>query len=124
MKRYISYPRVVGKASRQAHADLPPGTYEREMSKDGFFGPAAHFYHRHPPTGWVDFEGPLRPHAFDLAALPAQRAPAPWDAAEILANAALKLRLQRCIIGQSLCAESADRLKLRIRTRSLVVRGQ
>ena len=41
MKRYISYPRVAGVASRQAHADLPPGTYEREMSKDGFFGPEA-----------------------------------------------------------------------------------
>ena len=55
MKRYITYPRVAGLASRQAHADLPPGTFEREMSKDGFFGPAAHFYHRNPPTGWVQF---------------------------------------------------------------------
>ena len=51
MKRYITFPRVAGLASRQAHADLPPGTFEREMSKDGFFGPAAHLYHRHPPTG-------------------------------------------------------------------------
>ena len=33
------------------------GTYEREISKEGFFGPAAFFYHRHPPTGWTDFEG-------------------------------------------------------------------
>ena len=30
-----------GTHSRQAHADLPEGTYEREMSKEGFFGPAA-----------------------------------------------------------------------------------
>jgi homogentisate 1,2-dioxygenase len=30
-----------GKHSRQAHADLPEGTYEREVSKEGFFGPAA-----------------------------------------------------------------------------------
>ena len=50
MKRYISYSRVEGEASRQAHCDLPEGTYEREMSKEGFFGPAAFFYHRHPPT--------------------------------------------------------------------------
>ena len=92
MKHYITYPRVAGVASRQAHADLPPGTFEREMSKDGFFGPAAHLYHRHPPTGWVQFAGPLRPHAFDLAALPAQATPAPWDAAEIVANGALRLR--------------------------------
>ena len=43
MKRYIHYPRIAGQSSRQAHADLPQGTYEREMSKEGFFGPAAFF---------------------------------------------------------------------------------
>src|SRR6186713_2609421 len=69
VKRYISFPKVDGQASRQAHADLPAGTYEREISKEGFFGPAAHLYHRHPPTGWVNFEGPLRPHAFDCTKL-------------------------------------------------------
>jgi homogentisate 1,2-dioxygenase len=100
MKRYITYPRVAGVASRQAHADLPPGTFEREMSKDGFFGPAAHLYHRHPPTGWVQFAGPLRPHAFDLAALPAQTTPAPWDAAEIVGNAALRLRFWKSAAGR------------------------
>lgn len=41
MRHYIRYPKAEGQASRQAHADLPPGTYEREISKDGFFGPAA-----------------------------------------------------------------------------------
>jgi len=50
MKRYLNFPLVKGEASRQAHADLPDGTYEREMSKEGFFGPAAFFYHRNPPT--------------------------------------------------------------------------
>ena len=69
MKRYVHFPKVEGQASRQAHADLPAGTYEREISKEGFFGPAAHLYHRHPPTGWVNFEGPLRPHAFDCTKL-------------------------------------------------------
>ena len=58
-----------GVHSKQAHADLPDGTYEREISKEGFFGPAAFLHHRHPPTGWVKFEGPLRPRAFDLARL-------------------------------------------------------
>ena len=69
MKRYIPVSRVEGTASRQAHCDLPEGTYEREMSKEGFFGPAAFFHHRHPPTGWTDFDGPLRPRAFDLSKL-------------------------------------------------------
>ena len=42
MKDYISFPRVEGNASRQAHASLPGGTYERELGKEGFFGPATH----------------------------------------------------------------------------------
>ena len=38
---------------------MPAGTYEREMGKEGFFGPSVHFHHRHPPTGWTSFEGEL-----------------------------------------------------------------
>jgi len=91
MKRRISLPRVEGKASRQAHADLPPGTFEREISKEGFFGPAALFHHKHPPTGWVEFEGPLRPHAFDLNQLSGFQA-SPWQAAEVLRNANVRVR--------------------------------
>jgi homogentisate 1,2-dioxygenase len=100
MKRYIPVSHVEGTASRQAHADLPQGTYEREISKEGFFGPAAHLYHRHPPTGWVDFEGPLRPHAFDFAKLPEQTNPAPWDAPETLGNPAVKVRFWRSAAGR------------------------
>ncbi len=33
MKSWISFPRKEGAASRQAHADLPQGTYERELGK-------------------------------------------------------------------------------------------
>jgi homogentisate 1,2-dioxygenase len=90
--RPISFPLVRGDASRQAHADFPPGTYEREMSKEGFFGPAAFFYHRHPPTGWVDFAGPLAPHAYDLSKI--NEAPlCPWDAPVILSNAHCEMRM-------------------------------
>ena len=66
MRRSIPLPRSQGATSRQAHADLPAGTYERELGRDGFYGPASHMYHRRPPTGWIDWEGPLRPRAFDL----------------------------------------------------------
>ncbi|HEX6866893.1 MAG TPA: homogentisate 1,2-dioxygenase, partial [Caulobacteraceae bacterium] len=72
-----------GKHSRQAHADLPDGTYEREVSKEGFFGPAAFLYHRRPPTGWTSFDGPLRPRAFDLNRLN-EAAPSPWNAPVVL----------------------------------------
>ena len=32
-KKWISFPRIEGTASRQAHTDLPEGTYERELAK-------------------------------------------------------------------------------------------
>src|SRR5689334_5326568 len=93
MKRYIPHSHVQGTASRQAHADMPAGTFEREISKEGFFGPAAHLHHRHPPTGWVGFEGPLRPHAFDFVRLESQgAASSPWNAPELLANASVRVR--------------------------------
>jgi homogentisate 1,2-dioxygenase len=107
MKRHIQFPRSSGTASRQAHADLPPGTYEREMSKEGFFGPAAFFHHRHPPTAWTKFEGPLRPHAYDLAKLEAKHS-SPWDATPVLGNAAVQLRFWRCPGPMTELARNAD----------------
>ena len=107
MKRYVHFPKVEGQASRQAHADLPAGTYEREISKEGFFGPAAHLYHRHPPTGWVNFEGPLRPHAFDCTKL-ARSHEMPWAAPELLQNAAVRVRFWRCESNMPALARNAD----------------
>src|SRR5262245_42988373 len=93
-KKWISFPRVEGTASRQAHTDLPGGTYEREMSKEGFFGPSAQFHHAHPPTGWSDWDGPLKPRAFDLVKLNSV-ANSPWDAVDVLHNAHCRIRLWR-----------------------------
>ena len=91
MKHYIRLPRADGTHSRQAHADLPAGTFEREMGKEGFFGPAAHFHHRHPPTAWVRFSGALNPHAYDLNKLPEAGA-SPWDATPFMHNGDVKIR--------------------------------
>ena len=66
MKKYISFPRVAGTASRQAHCDLPKGTFEREFGREGFFGPTTHLHHTHKPTGWINWEGDLHPRAYDL----------------------------------------------------------
>ncbi len=107
MKRYIGHPRVEGTASRQAHADLPPGTFEREMSKEGFFGPASFFHHRHPPTGWSSFEGALSPHAFDLTKLEAVAAH-PWSAPDLLFNANCRLRFWRMTGRMDALARNAD----------------
>ncbi|MGN2390287.1 homogentisate 1,2-dioxygenase [Pelomicrobium sp. G1] len=94
MAKWITFPRVEGVASRQAHADLPPGTYERELGREGFYGPSTQMYHRHPPTAWSRFEGPLRPRAFDTNRLERGSA-SPWDATLLLANPHLQLRLWR-----------------------------
>lgn len=91
MKRAISLPRSQGTTSRQAHADLPEGTYERELGREGFYGPATQMYHRRPPTGWTDFQGPLRPRAFNLNSV-ADAAPSPWDASEKLHNSFVRYR--------------------------------
>ena len=107
VKRYIPVSRVEGTASRQAHCDLPEGTYEREMSKEGFFGPAAFFHHRHPPTGWTEFTGPLQPRAFDLAKLPAGAA-GPWAAHEVLVNAHCRIRYWRLAGNMPRLARNAD----------------
>lgn len=107
MKNWISFPLSQGTASRQAHADLPAGTYERELGKEGFFGPATQMHHAHPPTGWSRFEGELRPRAFDLAKLNSVAA-SPWEAVEVLANAHVKLRFWRLEGRMSRLARNAD----------------
>ena len=68
-RKWLSLPRSEGIATRQAHVDLPEGSFEREMGREGFFGPSAQIYHRHPPTDWLDWEGPLRPRCFETARL-------------------------------------------------------
>jgi homogentisate 1,2-dioxygenase len=60
------YPLKKGKIARQAHVGLPEGTFEEEHGRKGFYGKSAHLYHAHPPTGWIRFEGKLRPHCFDF----------------------------------------------------------
>ncbi len=107
MKHWIELPRIEGEASRQAHADLPAGTFEREIGRAGFFGPASHIYHRHPPTGWTSFEGPLRPRAFDAKAA-AKSSPSPFEAALLLSNSDVKVRIWSCNEPMASLARNAD----------------
>jgi homogentisate 1,2-dioxygenase len=107
MRHWISLPRTEGRSSRQAHADLPDGTYERELGREGFFGPATQMYHRRPPTGWSGWEGPLRPRAFDLNRLDTV-SDSPWGAPTVLHNAHLRLRLWRARGAMPALARNAD----------------
>ena len=106
-RKWIHRPHIEGLASRQAHADLPPGTVERELGKEGFFGPASHMIHPRPPTGWTSWEGPLRPRAFDAAQLGPGGA-SPWDAHELLFNAHVRLRQWTCTASMDHLARNSD----------------
>jgi homogentisate 1,2-dioxygenase len=104
---WIHLPRSEGTASRQAHADLPAGTYEREIGREGFFGPVTQMHHTHPPTGWVAFEGPLKPRAFDGTRIE-PTGDGPWGAAPLLSNASVKMRLWRGRDRMDHLARNAD----------------
>jgi homogentisate 1,2-dioxygenase len=107
VKEWIPFVKSEGTASRQAHCDLPAGTYEREIGREGFFGPAAQLHHRNPPTGWLRFEGPLRPRAYDLNK--ARRGvPSPWQAPVVLANAACQIRIWHTSGSMDHLARNAD----------------
>ena len=107
VRNWIPIRGAQGEHSRQAHADMPAGTFEREVSKEGFFGPAAFFHHRNPPTGWVDFQGPLRPRAFDLAALKGATA-SPWAAPRVLFNSHVEVRFWKLDAPMPALARNAD----------------
>ena len=87
----IHFPKVKGQASRQAHADLPDKTFERELGREGFYGPASQLHQRHAHTGWTEIEGPLKPHAFDTCHLQEPQ-PHPWHATELLHSPHVRIR--------------------------------
>ncbi len=106
-RNWITFPRSQGNASRQAHADLPEGTFEREIGREGFFGPATHMHHRHPPTGWIRYEGPTKPRAFDSSRIETF-GPSPWDAEQFLHNPSMKLRVWGLSEAMPSLARNAD----------------
>ncbi len=105
--RWISLPRSEGQSSRQAHADLPANSYERELGKEGFFGPATHMYHRHPPTGWSHVAGACLPRAFDTKKLDAEGA-SPWNAVALVGNVRTRVRFWHCTQSMDHLARNAD----------------
>ncbi|GAC14082.1 homogentisate 1,2-dioxygenase [Aliiglaciecola lipolytica] len=113
MRKWIQFPRQQGTSSRQAHADFPEqAIFEREIGRSGFFGPATHLHHTHAPTGWSDWQGPLRPRAFDLNLLPEKNISidgnSPWSAAEILFNSHCRYRMWHCVTAMQKLARNAD----------------
>lgn len=109
MRKWASFPLKSGVSSKQAHADFPEqGIYEREAGRAGFFGPATHFHHQHAPTGWTDWQGPLRPRAFDLNKLDNLNPDSPWSVPFLLHNAQCKVRLWKCASKMDFLVRNAD----------------
>ena len=107
MHQPLTIPRVEDNQPRQAHADMPAQTYERELGREGFYGPASHMLHSHPPTGWVAWDGPLRPRAYDLTKL-AEDPSGPWAAPTVLANTHVALRFWRTAGAMPRLARNGD----------------
>src|SRR5690554_7333895 len=109
MRKWISFPKQVGVASKQAHADFPEqAIYEREVGRSGFFGPATHFHHRHAPTDWSSWEGELRPRNFDLNQLTELATESPWQVPLLLHNAQCKFRMWHCYEAMTFLVRNAD----------------
>ncbi|MCZ2722553.1 homogentisate 1,2-dioxygenase [Marinomonas sp. 15G1-11] len=107
MKKWFSFPLKEGRISKQAHCDLPENTYEREIGKEGFFGPATHMYHAHAPTGWSEWEGKLRPHAFDTNLVAADEN-CPLQAPCLLKNANVRVRIWKTNKNMTHLVRNAD----------------
>lgn len=117
MQHWIKLPRIEGQASRQAHADFPEGTYERELGKEGFFGPCTHMMHKNAPTSWVKWEGPLRPQAFDLTKVgnvfkddgaQLSYGSMPWDAMQFMSNPHCQIRWWNLTESMTQLARNGD----------------
>lgn len=107
MKNWIQTFKKEGTVARQAHYDLPEGTYEREVGKEGFFGPVAHFYHKNPPTNWSEFEGELQPRAFDTNKF-TQVDDCPFKASVMLHNSSIKVRMFKTNSNMDHLVSNAD----------------
>ncbi|MFP5520043.1 MAG: homogentisate 1,2-dioxygenase [Bdellovibrionia bacterium] len=61
-----------GRHTTQGHKGIPENHFEEEQGRKGFFGPVSHLIKPKPSTRWVQVEGPLRPHLYDVVEMPKQ----------------------------------------------------
>lgn len=109
MHKWITFPHREGVCSKQAHADFPEeAIYEREAGRSGFFGPAAHFHHQHAPTGWSEWEGDLKPRAFNFNHVEESHKLSPWSVPHLLHNANCKVRVWKLESAMTHLVRNAD----------------
>lgn len=108
MKKWINFIKGSGTYSKQAHVNLPAGTFEREAGREGFFGPATHLHHKHPPTAWKSFTGNLKPRAFNPNKWQKNSHRCPFHADELLKNKQCHLRMWHTNGGMEHLVRNAD----------------
>lgn len=99
--------RSEGRTSRQAHTNMPAGTYEREKGREGFSDAVTHFYHRRPPMAFSDVEGPSYPRLFDMRKYSGQ-CNSPHDALTVFKNDHAKFRVWRLTESMNHLTRNAD----------------
>lgn len=101
---------VRGVTTRQAHVDVPAGTVEEELGRNGFFGKVSHLYRSHPPVAWSDVEGDLRPRALVATELPGLDDKAVWPKARVafLENDDVVLHMARIAAPMANAFRNAD----------------
>ena len=62
---------------------------------------------RNPPTGWIDWDGPLRPRAFNLNKL-TQNVDCPWNSVELLFNENCRIAMWRASKSMKHLVRNAD----------------
>lgn len=109
MHKWMTFPHREGDSSKQAHADFPEDAiYEREAGRSGFFGPATHFHHRHAPTGWSEWQGDLRPRAFNFNQIHEAEQASPWSVPNLLHNHDVKIRVWKLAQPMKCLVRNAD----------------
>lgn len=94
-----------GRYSSQPHVGIPDGAYEEEHGRQGFYGRVSHLYHRHPPTGWLRIEGPLRLHAYQATDLSGEEHGQPtW----LLVNDDVRIGIAKLSTPMEVFARNAD----------------
>ncbi len=105
--KWFNFYKKQGQVAKQAHIGFPKDSYEREMGKEGFFGPVTHFYHSNKHTGWTDFQGDNRPRAFDTNLFGSYQG-TPWDAHVLMKNNSVKIRMLKLDSSMNHLVRNAD----------------
>lgn len=107
MNNWIHLPASQGINSKQAHTDIPEGSYKRELGQECFSGPATHMYHKHPPCEWESISGSLMHHAYNTQVLTNNNT-LPWNSTKLLFNINIQLNYWSINIPMSDLVRNAD----------------